>query len=111
MKFYIPIELPSLLNLRISWRKMVRLKKQQKLATKLCMNGTAIPPLPLTVTITRVGPRRLDDDNLQGACKYVRDQIAAVVGVDDGNSKYTWIYKQRTGGYRVEVDITHRQQH
>ena len=108
MLFHIPIKLPSLMNLRVNWRKMMRLKKDQRTATKLCMKDKPIPPGPLVVTITRIGPRRLDGDNLQGACKYVRDQIAAQVGPDDGSSFYTWVYKQRIGKYGVEVDIVSR---
>lgn len=87
----------------------MRMKKMQRHATKVCMHGVVIPQGPLTVTITRVGPRKLDDDNLQSACKYVRDEIANVIGVDDGNDRfYTWQYRQRTGPYGVEVDITSR---
>ncbi len=108
MLYRIPIELPSLMNLRVGWRKMAHLKKQQRLATKLCLHSAVIPPGPLVVIITRIGPRKLDDDNLASACKYVRDQIAEKVGVDDGSSFYTWVYKQRTGKYEVEVSIAER---
>lgn len=108
MKYSVPITLPSLLNLRVHWREMKGIKRQQRFAVKICMRDAVIPPGPLVVTITRVGPRKLDDDNLQGACKYVRDQIADIVGVDDGSPHYTWIYKQQTGRYGVEIEITSR---
>ena len=111
MKFCVPIRLPSLANMRSSWR-VVRLKKRQKTATFACMRkmmeSATLPSLPLVITITRIGPRRLDDDNLAAACKYVRDQIAAIVGTDDGSSQYTWQYHQRIGEYGVEVDIQPR---
>ena len=111
MKFHIPIKLPSLANMRLDWRKMAELKKKQKHATKLCLlaANVPIPHPPLTITITRIGPRKLDDDNLASACKYVRDQIAASVGVDDGSSQYVWRYKQKIGAYGVDVEITPRQ--
>ncbi len=64
--------------------------------------------MPITVIITRIGPQKMDDDNLAVACKYVRDQIAAVVGVDDGSPLYTWRYAQRRGKYGVDVEITPR---
>lgn len=110
MKFHIPIQLPSLANTRLHWRKMDAVKRRQKNETGLAMYGHVMPPLPLTVTITRVGPRRLDDDNLASACKYVRDQIAKAVGVDDGSDQYTWRYEQRIGEYDVDVEIVTRKE-
>ena len=89
---------------------MVKIKRQQRLATKLCMSTVeeSLPPPPLLIIITRVGLRRLDDDNLAAACKYVRDQIAAAIGIDDGSDQYTWKYEQRIGQYEVDVEITSR---
>lgn len=109
MRFYIPIELKSLLNERMHWRALAALKKTQRVATNVCMHGLDLPTPPLLVTITRIGPRRLDDDNLSSACKYVRDEIARAIGVDDGSSIYTWIYKQQTGKYGVDVEIVSRE--
>lgn len=110
MRFTIPLQLPSLANTRMHWRAMANLKKRQRAATALCMcQAGPVPPSPLLVTLTRVGPRRLDDDNLASACKYVRDAIAARVGIDDGSAEYTWRYEQRIGKvYAVEVEITSR---
>lgn len=111
MKFHIPTKLPSLANERLHWRRMDHLKRLQRRATLCCMVGLHLPPLPLVVTITRIGPRKLDDDNLASACKYVRDQIAEVVGEDDGSPLYTWRYVQRVGRserYGVDVEIVTR---
>ena len=108
LKYHIPIRLPSLLNTRMHWRKLAKLKQQQRFATLCCLNSLVPPSMPLVVTITRVGPRKLDDDNLAGACKYVRDQIANMIGVDDGSELYTWVYQQRTGYYGVDVEIKQR---
>lgn len=113
MRLHIPIKLPSLANTRIHWRAMDKLKRQQRLATKYSIAGKEIPPLPLLITITRIGPRRLDDDNLQAACKYVRDQIADYVGVDDGSPLYTWWYRQHvtwSEQYGVDVEIVERKE-
>ena len=41
------------------------------------------PWLPCVVTLTRISARGLDDDNLQGAFKAVRDSVADALGVDD----------------------------
>ncbi len=108
MRFSIPIRLPSLLNTRMHWRRMLSLKKKQKEATALCMVGVVMPPMPLLVTITRVGPKKLDDDNLAASAKYIRDEIARIIGTDDGSPLYTWRYEQRAGKYCVEVEITER---
>lgn len=95
------------------WGTLTGLKKKQKQAVKgaieLCrLTGETIPELPLLIMITRVGPRKLDDDNLQSSCKYIRDEIARIVGVDDGSDQYTWLYKDRIGDYGVEVEIVTR---
>ena len=110
MKFKVPLRLPSLANTRMSWQAMARLKRKQKDTTALAMRavGGVTPTPPLVVTITRVGPRKLDDDNLAGACKYVRDAIANCIGLDDGSDLYTWVYRQRIGPYSVEVEIIER---
>lgn len=93
----------------LHWYKLVRMKNKQKKATRICLVGKEIPPAPLLVTITRLAPRKLDDDNLQGACKFIRDEIARKVGIDDGSSQYTWRYEQKTAKtYGVDVEITSR---
>ena len=103
VKFYIPIKLPSIANLGGKLRAKIKMKKSQREATWVCMLGLDLPKLPVIVTITRIGPRKLDDDNLAAACKYVRDQIAAIYGVDDGSDQYTWKYVQRISSYSSTV--------
>jgi hypothetical protein len=105
MRVSIPLRLPSLANCRMHWRRLARLKQTQRAATRAALQGLTLPDLPLRVTITRVGPRRLDDDNLASAAKYVRDAIAEAVGVDDGSALYEWRYAQRVGKYGVEVEV------
>lgn len=108
MRFHVQIRLPSLANTRMCWQRLASVKSKQRKATKLAMKNLKIPKLPLVVTITRLGPRKLDDDNLQSACKYIRDEIARAVGVDDGSPQYTWLYGQRTGNYGVEIEMVTR---
>lgn len=64
-------------------------------------------PAPYVVTLTRIGPRAMDDDNIQGACKAIRDQVAVELGYDDSpRSPIAWRYApQRRGEYGVEVQI------
>ncbi|NOU30977.1 MAG: hypothetical protein HOO96_24020 [Polyangiaceae bacterium] len=58
------------------------------------------------VTVTRLGPRRLDDDNAVASAKHVRDGIADAVGVDDGNPRFAWAVRQRPSKtFGVEVEI------
>jgi hypothetical protein len=62
----------------------------------------------ITVTLTRVGIRKLDDDNLAGGFKAVRDAVARWIGIDDGSPIYRWVYNQRTqkDGRFAELTIT-----
>ena len=112
MKLHIPIRLPSLANCRMHWRKLASIKKSQRTATyyylKKINENIELPKLPLVITITRIGPRKLDDDNLQSACKYVRDEIARYIGTDDGSLLYEWRYTQKKGKYGVDIEITSR---
>jgi hypothetical protein len=58
--------------------------------------------LPLIVTLTHVGPR-MDDDNLRGAFKGIRDAIAWLMAMDDGDERVKWQYEQRTGKPGVQI--------
>lgn len=64
-------------------------------------------PPPLTVTLTRVGPRLLDDDNLRGSLKAVRDAVARWLEIDDRHRELVaYEYEQRLAGKgRVGVEI------
>lgn len=50
--------------------------------------------LPATITFTRYSCNVLDSDNLAGAFKHVRDQLAKEIGVDDGSDKLKFEYRQ-----------------
>lgn len=68
-------------------------------------------PFPMRVTLTRIAPRMLDSDNAVGALKHVRDGVAEVLGVDDGDPRVTWEYAQRrgkVGEYAVTVEVRER---
>lgn len=53
------------------------------------------------ITIARIGPARLDDDNLAASGKHVRDGIADALGIDDGSPRLRWTYEQRSEGRGV----------
>ena len=66
---------------------------------------------PLKITLTRIAPRRVDDDNLVMGMKPVRDGVADGLGLknDSEASGLEWIYEQQAGlckeyGLRVEVE-------
>lgn len=61
---------------------------------------------PFRVTVTRFGPRKMDDDGVAASCKHVRDGIADALGVDDGDTlKIVFLYRQEIGPYSVKVRI------
>lgn len=101
----IPIKTVSEANQREHWAKKAARQKKQRhaawLMTKSC-------PLPCIVTLTRIGPRTLDDDNLRGAMKATRDGVADRLGIDDADPRVEWRYGQRRGlpkQYAVEIEI------
>lgn len=51
-------------------------------------------PLRLVVSLIGLRARTLDDDNYVGACKHLRDAIAATLGLDDGDKRISWQYQQ-----------------
>src|SRR5450631_3075163 len=61
---------------------------------------------PFLVTLTRVGPRRVDSDNVVSSAKHVRDQIAHCLGIDDGDPRIEFVYAQEIGPYAVKVKVS-----
>lgn len=101
----LPIKTVSEANRRDHWAARAKRAKAQRWAA-FCYVPTH--PLPCVVTLTRIGPRLLDDDNLRGALKAVRDGIADRLGVDDADPRVEWRYAQRRGEprqYAVDVAI------
>ncbi len=84
------------IHVHYEWRNM--------LATRHWVN----PKLPCVVTLTRIGPRKFDTDNLARGFKAVRDQVATELKIDDGSDLVTWVYEQRKGGrreYKVIIEV------
>lgn len=106
----LPIKTISEANSRDHWTK--RRKRFALQAWELYFAWRSvkptIPPLPIVVTLTRIGPRTLDSDNLAGAFKGLRDQLAKLIGVDDGDPRVEWRYQQQRSGarQRYAVQIT-----
>jgi hypothetical protein len=113
----IPLKLQSAANLHEHWRKRHARIKSQREAVKLTrrcgagrfafdqcvaavMRGEA-----LTVTLTRISPRKLDSDNLAFAFKGIRDQVAEELGLDDGSDDLDWRYRQESGRPAIRIEI------
>lgn len=101
----LPLRLVSEANVREHWTKVARrAKRQRRLA------GMAAPrmPLPVVVTLTRIGFQAFDTDNLARAFKAIRDGVADRLGVDDNDPGIAWRYAQRRGKpreYGIEITM------
>jgi len=114
----LPIRLVSEANRRDHWAaKAKRVASQRRLVkmalwakTRMCrVYEKSLAGYAYEITLTRIGPRTLDSDNIQGAFKGVRDQIAECIGVDDGSPRLTWVYGQEKSGpktYAIRIQIT-----
>ncbi len=65
--------------------------------------------LPCAVTLTKIAPRRTDDDNNVGSLKGIRDEVSKLIGIDDRDDRVTWMYFQEKGkpkyyGVRITVE-------
>lgn len=103
--YLIPIKTVTGLNAREHFRVRAKRVKAERAATALIVKPFFTPCI---ARLVRLSPAQCDDDNLQGACKAIRDEIAKINGVDDGpNGPITWVYAQEkckrgTFGVRVE---------
>lgn len=108
--FELPLRTVSLANAREHWSVRSRRGKKEKQAVLLAMSqiGEGFKlGMPTSVTMTRHGKRFLDDDNLSGSFKAIRDQIAACLKTDDGPaSNVKWFYAQeKSKTYSVSITI------
>jgi hypothetical protein len=96
---YLPIRAESEANKREHWAVRKKRKDAQQLTVREKMNGLK-PTLRRLgdryhVTLTRLGKRKMDKDNLAGSFKHVQDEVARILGVDDGDeARVTWDYQQ-----------------
>jgi hypothetical protein len=89
-------------NVRTHWAARKRRFDAQAFGVVVAWNNAGLPKGigadKLAITLTRVGGRALDTDNLAGAFKGVRDQLARLLLVDDADPRVTWHYAQCPGG-------------
>lgn len=105
VEFAVPMATVSTLNRREHWAvRARRVKDERELVawgwlehvTAYADRRKKVRP-PAIVTLTRRAPRELDDDNLRGALKAVRDQIADQLRVNDRSPRVEWRYAQEKG--------------
>lgn len=88
------LKIESEANQREHWAvKANRAKHQRHMACVLVPRHE----LPCVVTLVRVAPRDLDDDNLASGFKAVRDGVADRLGINDRDPRVKWQYAQRRG--------------
>jgi hypothetical protein len=106
-------------NSREHWQKKHRRAKTQRSATYYWLRHVLLTPealpMPLTITLTRISPRALDDMAATGASmKSIQDGIADFLfqcpgegHKYDNDPRLTWHYAQRQGGVRqYAVEMT-----
>ncbi len=90
------LRLVSEANQRGAWHAGAARAAKQRKVVGLMLRTRRKVPVPCDVTITRIAHRSLDGDNLARAAKAVRDEVAAWLGVDDGDARVTWHVVQAT---------------
>ncbi len=107
---FLPLTVVSTANMREHHMARARRAKLHRETARWALSRYPVAPGagPVTITLIRIAPRKLDDDNLQSAFKASRDGVADWLGVDDGHPSLTWLYAQRKGlpnQYGAEVVI------
>ena len=104
----LPLVVVSEANQREFWAKKHsrKIRQQAEFDTTWKLHFPRTPKTPCSVHLVKLGGNRMDGDNLAGAFKHVRDQIARILGIDDGSDLVTWSYDQQPGGERgIRVEI------
>ena len=103
----VPLRTVPGLNARELWQvRASRVKKERK-TVAWALVGHARPPIPCSVRLTRVAPSAgVDDDNLSGSLKAVRDQVAEWLGIDDRHrNQVRYVYAQKRGPWGVTIEF------
>lgn len=112
LDFRVPIKTVSEMNRRDHWAVKNDRKKSQQEEIMIALQNNLVGrkvQLPCVVKLIRIGPRKLDQDNLASSLKFLIDAIAQKLGVDDGDeTKVSWQISQMPVGirdYAVKVSI------
>jgi len=111
----VPLRTISASNAREHWAARSKRVKRERTAIAWSMReasavgvSTILAAAPV-IRLTRVTAPRgkiLDDDNLRGCLKAVRDGVADWLGINDNDPRVSWHYAQRNGtAWGVEVEV------
>lgn len=109
------LQLLSEANERGRWFAGARRTKEHRRLVHLHLRTRRAPSLPAVVTLVRIAPQPLDDDNLARALKAIRDEVAVwlnpkrdkhgrCVG-DDRDPRVTWQVAQERGPHAVRIVV------
>lgn len=108
----LPLRVSSSANTRDHWRVVMKRKQQHRGLIRMAL---AVPIVTARladypawrVTFTRIGPKALDTDNVAYACKSLRDSVAELLKVDDGDlARVQFEYKQlKVSQYGLRIEI------
>lgn len=105
----IPLKTVSEANAREHWRIKHKRSKSQRVTAKMIIGEQLWKgryALPLAISFARIGKKKLDSDNLQGAFKAVRDGVADALSINDGDDRIVWNYTQEVGpSYAVRIKL------
>lgn len=105
----VPIRIESTPNLREHWASRSKRAGIHRNTTYFALKAAKAPAsVPCIVTLTRIAPRELDNDNSISGCKNARDGVALWIGVDDADKRIEWRYAQQKRGvkdYALLVEI------
>ena len=104
----LPIKTVGGLNAREHYRARAKRVKTERTEAAFAVRVSRHKPLPCKVLLTRISPGTLDDDNLQGALKAIRDGVADALGIDDRDPRVSWRYAQAKAGkgvYAVRIEV------
>jgi hypothetical protein len=105
------VRTPPGLNAREHWRARARRVKAERESAAWALIGKPKPPTPCSVRLTRYAPSNgLDDDNLAGALKAIRDAVADWLGIDDKHAdQVRYVYAQERAPWGVGIEFGQHQ--
>jgi hypothetical protein len=112
LRVVLPVATRSRANAREHWARKAKIDAGERRMTRTVLRALDVlkhVSLPAVVHLTRVSPGKLDDDNLRGALKSVRDGVSDWIGIDDGSPLVTWEYSQQRSKREYGVIVSLRE--